>query len=82
MASLLKSEAALEERAKECGLPGEELERLKTAGIRTVSLLAFSTSAPGAQPTEEQLRLLLRPSAPDSVGVGVVAALRHLMFEC
>eukprot|EP00439_Symbiodinium_sp_Y106_P061439 s4790_g9.t1 len=84
MASLLKSEAAFEERAKECGLPDEELERLKAAGIKTISLLvlAFSTCAPGAQPTEDQLRLLIRPLAPDAVGVGVVAALRHLMFEC
>ena len=82
MASLLKSEAAFDERAKECGLPDEELDRLKAAGIKTISLLAFSTCAPGAQPTEEQLRLPIRSLAPDSVGVGVVAALRHLMFEC
>ena len=71
MASLLKSEAAFEEWARECGLPGDELEQLKDCWIRTISLLAFSTCAQGAQPTEEQLRLLLRPSAPDSVGVGL-----------
>ena len=82
MATLLKSEAAFEERARECGLPSEELERLKAAGIKTISLLAFSTCAPGAQPSEDQLRALLRPLAPESLGVGVVAAIRHLMFEC
>ncbi|CAE7316422.1 unnamed protein product [Symbiodinium sp. CCMP2592] len=82
MATLLKSEAAFDERARECGLPDEELGRLKTAGIKTISLLAFSTSAPGVQPSEEQLRSLLRPLAPESVSVGVVAAIRHLMFEC
>ena len=32
MASLIKSEAAFEEWVRECGLPGDELERLKTAG--------------------------------------------------
>ncbi|CAE7340175.1 unnamed protein product [Symbiodinium sp. CCMP2592] len=82
MATLLKSEAAFDERARECGLPDEELGRLKTAGIKTISLLAFSTSAPGVQPSEEQLRSLLRPLDPESVSVGVVAAIRHLMFEC
>ena len=82
MASLLKSEAAFEARAKDCGLPTEEIDRLKAAGIVNISLLAFATSAPGTPPTEDQLRNLLRPLAPDSLGVGTVAALRHLMFEC
>ncbi|CAE7336206.1 unnamed protein product [Symbiodinium sp. CCMP2456] len=82
MVSLLKSEAAFEARAKDCGLPGEEIERLKTAGIVNISLLAFATSAPGTPPSEDQLRNLLRPLNPESVGVGTLAALRHLMFEC
>ena len=82
MASLLKSEAAFEARAKECGLPNEEVDRLKAAGIVNISLLAFATSAPGTPPSEDQLRNLLRPLAPESLSVGTLAALRHLMFEC
>ena len=82
MASLLKSEAAFEARAKEWGLPNEEVDRLKAAGIVNISLLAFATSAPGTPPSEDQLRNLLRPLAPESLSVGTLAALRHLMFEC
>ena len=82
MASLLKSEAAFDLKAKDCGLPDDEVAKLKAAGITNISLLAFAATAPGTAPTEDQLRNLLRPGAPDSLGVGTLAALRHLMFEC
>ena len=52
MASILKSQTTLEERARDCGLTQTELDVLVRKGITSLSLLAFSVSTPGEVPQE------------------------------
>ena len=81
MASILKSQAAFEERAKDCGLNQEELDVLVRRGITSLSLLAFSVSTPGDVPGESELRAALDPTDPASVPLRALSAFRRLMFE-
>ncbi|CAE7487214.1 unnamed protein product [Symbiodinium sp. CCMP2592] len=81
MASILKSQAAFEERAKECGLAQAELDVLVRKGLTSLSLLAFSVSTPGEVPQEAELRSILDPTDPTTVPLRALSALRRLMFE-
>ncbi|CAE7276538.1 unnamed protein product [Symbiodinium sp. CCMP2592] len=81
MASILKSQAAFEERAKECGLAQAELDVLVRKGLTSLSLLAFSVSTPGEVPQEAELRSILDPADPTTVPLRALSALRRLMFE-
>ncbi|CAE7226763.1 unnamed protein product [Symbiodinium sp. CCMP2592] len=81
MASILKSQAAFEERAKECGLTQAELDVLVRKGLTSLSLLAFSVSTPGEVPQEAELRSILDPADPTTVPLRALSALRRLMFE-
>ena len=67
MASILKSQAAFEERARECGLTQGELDVLVRKGLTSLSLLAFSVSTPGEVPQEAELRSTLDPTEPANV---------------
>ena len=67
MASILKSQAVFEERARECGLTQSELDVLALKGLTSLSLLAFSVSTPGEVPQEAELRSTLDPTEPANV---------------
>ncbi|CAE6939936.1 unnamed protein product [Symbiodinium natans] len=82
MASILKSEAAFRAKAEECGLSQEVIAEFFAAGIKTISLMGFAVTAPGTQPSEDELRKLVDRSDPGAVPVGALSAVRRLMFEC
>ncbi|CAE7710304.1 unnamed protein product [Symbiodinium sp. CCMP2592] len=80
--SLLKSEAAFEELATECGLSSAQLLILKGKGVSTMSSLAYAVTTPGVQPTELALRQLLDTATPEAVSVGALSSIRRCVFEC
>ena len=81
MVSLLKSEAAFAERAKDNGLGDADLAVLSGQGIKTLSSLAYSLTTPGTSPGEDALRGLLNSADPGSVSLASLTAIRKLMFE-
>ena len=82
MVSLLKSEAAFAERAKDNGLGDADLAVLSGQGIKTLSSLAYSLTTPGTSPGgEDALRGLLNSADPGSVSLASLSAIRKLMFE-
>lgn len=80
MATLLDSEAALVEKAKEFGLTAEEIATLKSKGLVSLSKVAYALTTPGVNPSDEALTGLLAEEAT-TVTLGSLASIRQLMFE-
>ena len=81
MASLLDSQPAFENRAKEHGLPEDLVTDLVRRGVNTLNKAAYAVGTPGTPLPEEDLRKLANPATPATVTDGVLASIRRLLFE-
>ena len=81
MASLLDSQPAFENRAKEHGLPEDLIADLVRRGVNTLNKAAYAVGTPGTPLPEEDLRKLANPTSPATVTDGVLASIRRLLFE-
>ena len=81
MASLLDSQPAFENRAKEHGLPEDLIADLVRRGVNTLNKAAYAVGTPGTPLPEEDLRKLANPTTPATVTDGVLASIRRLLFE-
>ena len=79
MASILKSTAAFETRARSHGLSAGEVTAWSNAGVNSLAKLAFAISTPGVSPTEVELRRLLNTA--NAVSIGSLSSIRRLMFD-
>ena len=80
MASIVDSEAQFDLRMEQVKLPGGLQNALKTAGVTTVSALAYAHGQPGQPIVPEDFQNWVRQLDPTAT-IGGVAALKRLLFE-
>ena len=80
MSSLADSTAQFEQRLADCKVPGTLKTALETAGINTISTLAYSFGQPGQTIDDAKFANWVRTIEPN-VTVGAVATLKRLLFE-
>lgn len=76
------SNAHFLERARECAVPEELLDKLDQAGIRSLSHLAFAVARPGQEFDERRFEeFLTRVNNGTAPSIGAIASVRMLHFE-
>ena len=80
MSSFADSTAQFEQRLSDCKVPATLRTALETAGITTISTLAYSFGQPGQTIDDVKFATWVKTIDPN-VTVGAVATLKRLLFE-
>ena len=81
MSILIDSQAQLDSRANEIGVPPAVLTSLKNNGLDTMSKMAYWVGQPGAPLDESALVRELQSITGTRPSVGEVASVKRLVFE-